>query len=1364
MLYEEYEQKIIKKAKVLRVLYRFRVLIILAIVLVLGSGGTLAGTKGVVMDKKKVGNTYYYGEIYEYLSEAFLSEVDYEFSYNHSEEWTSELPRLIGHYTLRSKSKNIVNSYYYGALQEFDIVPKPIDVQVVESSITYGEKPTINISSELEYGDVLSNEYKFDYGDMSKKSWDISPIESSLHIFSPDGNDVTNCYRLNLVSKNVSINKRALGVTSPSSEKTYDGEGLFDNNFEIVSGNLAFEDKIVCDNYTSVTEASTVLNNQRYIITNKDGVNVTDHYDVSLNPGTLSVKKRPITVSSDSYEFTYDGLEHKFDLNTIKLEGTLADGETIQYEYVDSDTWVDAKTYSNSFSYKVLKGETDVTKNYEVTTKFGKTLINPRPLKLSSPSYEHTYNGKNQKFELSAVVQEGTLAQGENLVLTYDSTNIFRDAGNYSNIFNYKVMRGEKDVTNNYSITSAFGTTVINKRLISFTSDSYEYMYNATNQIFGLGTIATTQGELAEGENVEFSYGETKEMFDAGEYTNEYTSKICHGEEDVSKNYQISQVYGKTNITKRPIKFTSPSYEFVYDGFDHKFELNTVATDGELAEGDKVTLTYKDDNSWIRVGEYSNEYNIVIKHDERDVTKNYDITTEFGKTTIKKCPITITTEDVTKTYDAIPVINKDIVVKEGNIATTDKFEVTAPSFEDAGIYKNEVLVSIVNKESSKDFTDCYDVTLLTSTITINKVQLEIQIEQNTVVYNGKEHTNSYHISDGALVGNDAFKTLDNISCIDAGTYDNDKMDLTVLKEDDTNNLKNYELTYKGREDALIIEKRAISLTIFSFEKLYDAIPIQDTIEEDVERYEISSGTFAEDEYMTIDFTNNPTNAGEYNIDYELHVYHKVGETIDPSKDREVTFNYEFSVTEGKYKINQRTLDIYTVDYEHVYNRVSTFTKNEKVYEISDECDGLVENQNITAFDITCEELNVGTYSYDIDYSTFKIEDKDKNDVTRNYQLGVKNNGKVTIIKRDINVDIKSKTFTYEGKNLSSDAHSVSNILSGDYLKFTNLPTVRHVAQGQINNEPESISVYMSDDTDVTGNYNIIVDSIGTISIIPREIILSTSSFEKTFDGQMLEKDGVLKVKEGTLADCDTLTTTALYSKDNDYVHVIETDNLAEFTLIDDEDTDVYTDYSITFDLGKIKIKPCEVTVDVYSTDIVYDGNTYSVHEVETNVTAMSDRIYITKGSMPDLYYLDVEVEISGMQKPQTYNYETVVFTVRTDCIYGFTDNDFRFNCEAGSQRIIKRQLVIQVVGGSKIYDGEGFFAQKNEEDIWYISSGSLALGDTIYEIYYDDFTEIGEYGGYGFQVLTILDTDTMEDVTSCYDISYRVGGIIIYEQ
>ena len=161
---------------------------------------------------------------------------------------------------------------------------------------------------------------------------------------------------------------------------------------------------------------------------------------------------------------------------------------------------------------------------------------------------------------------------------------------------------------------------------------------------------------------------------------------------------------------------------------------------------------------------------------------------------------------------------------------------------------------------------------------------------------------------------------------------------------------------------------------------------------------------------------------------------------------------------------------------------------------------------------------------------------------------------------------------------------------------------------------------------------------------------------------------------------------------------------------------------------------------------------------------MSDRIYITKGSMPDLYYLDVEVEISGMQKPQTYNYETVVFKVRTDCIYGFTDNDFRFNCETGSQRILKRQLVIQVVGGSKIYDGEGFFAQKNEEDIWYISSGSLALGDTIYEIYYDDFTEIGEYGGYGFQVLTILDTDTMEDVTSCYDISYRVGGIIIYEQ
>lgn len=1108
MRYEEYEKKIIRRAKVLKVLYRFRLAIILTVSAALLVSGSLIGTKGLVKEEETLAVSYHYGDELSYRSSAFLSNVSYEFSPFDVEEWSPEAPYLVGKYKMRSKGENSFSSYYYGQEQAFEILPKEVTATVAEDSLTYGELPTLKLEG-LCYGDHFEETYTMSYSDKTEPKWTISPDHDSILIRSSSGADVTSNYAITIAPKELNILKKSLQISTGSANKTYDGTALKSEEFHIVSGSLVAGDSIELVDASSITNAGRKDNAQSFRITTGDGSDMTSHYDISLVPGNLTISKRPLSLATSDYEFTYDGTDKKNFMESMHLQGEdkPAEGEEVHCSYADQAPYVDAGEYVHAFQVKVVRGETDVTENYAITKNPGKTIIQKRALVLTSGSRTFDYDKEKRS------VNEANIAEGYSLA--------------------------EKD---------------------EFVVTSYP------------------------------------EPIDAGEYQNAL------------------------------------------------------------------------------------QFSLLDKGTHADVAKNYEVTFNTGK------------------------------------------------------------------------------------ITINPIALKVRVKPLTVTYDGKPHKNDFELIEGELVGEDTLVESVNPEQTNVGTYDNPDFDVVVKDEKGLDNTKNYVLSYEGKEECLTIQKRTLKIDVKSKEKTYDAKPMSASMAEDEVYYEVLEGTFAEKEYGVMTYVDEPpvVKAGKHPITRSFVIYHQLGEEKDPAKDSVVTSNYDLSYQEGKWDINKRAITLKTLDVERAYDRTSSIPADKKAYElVEDAGDGLVEGHHIETVGISCAGVNVGVYPYVIDESKLQILDEKNEDVTENYAVTYINNGKMTIVKRDTEVTLSDAKKTYDGKPLSSSKYTAKGLLEGDYYSFEGLPSITHVWESPTDNEPTGAKIFTSEDVDVTSNYNITKITKGKLEITKRNLTLRSCSLEKTFDGKAFEKSDKYDIINGTsLAEGDRIEVQSMRSYDNTYVHCVDTTNDFEVKIFNESDEDVTEDYDIKYNKGTIKIKQCELSLGLFSTSFLYDGLEHSVAFDEADLSAGSDKIYLSKGTIPAGMHLAVSVSSDAFIRPTTMGVHLDSFVITTDPGLEANEDDFHLTFE-GQFSINSRPLTLETISGSKIYDETSFGEELSDEDFLWIAYGSLAPGDYIASF---DRMEMIEIGTYDNSVSNLVIRNALgEDVTDCYNISTELGKVIIYE-
>ncbi len=383
MLYQEYRQKNQKRLGFLEKLWKVRFFILGGLVLLLALIGTLLGITGIVVGEE-FPMSVTYGEALNFEAKAVFRDARVEYRAVGG-EWSSEEPRLVGEYEARGVSESVTGGDRFGEAIRFTIVPRPVDVTVSSDDIVYGDAPSA--SAELAYGDRLSA-VSFKYEWQTSVRCLIS-VSSAL-ILNEEGADVTNCYALNFPRDSIGITPRPITVRTAAAEKEYDGTPLTAEGYELVSGTLAYDDRIESADFASLTDVGSVGNRPELLICNGNGENVTAHYDIEWELGSLSVTPRAVSFLSRSESGTYGDIRPSA---PALLSGSLVQGHSLVL--TEEASAFGAGTYSYEELFCVVDGEgRDVTGNYELD--FGGTAftIEPRPITVWTASRTWIYDGR----------------------------------------------------------------------------------------------------------------------------------------------------------------------------------------------------------------------------------------------------------------------------------------------------------------------------------------------------------------------------------------------------------------------------------------------------------------------------------------------------------------------------------------------------------------------------------------------------------------------------------------------------------------------------------------------------------------------------------------------------------------------------------------------------------------------------------------------------------------------------------------------------------------------------------------------------------------------------------------------------------
>ena len=301
---------------------------------------------------------------------------------------------------------------------------------------------------------------------------------------------------------NWSIMPRAITFTAPTKSKSYDGTPLTFGAAEIVVGGEGYVqgEALTLGNFADITEAGTA----DATFTVADGTALLSNYAITTEPGTLTVTRRPVTLTSGSASKPYDGtalVKHEV---AVGGDG-FATGEGASYNFTGSQTAVG--TSANTFTYTLNEG----TKagNYDITTVNGmltitKATVGPGGGGGDEPGGGEVPTGGESKFDVTAM---------------YD---------------------GEGHTIDTNALTAAFGTTMIGEFAVEYATDD-------------------GSGNGGPGVPVQPWLAEAPAYTNAGEYVVWYRVS--------NPNYEDFIHAAKVTITNRPVTVTVVGHTATY-GYD----------------------------------------------------------------------------------------------------------------------------------------------------------------------------------------------------------------------------------------------------------------------------------------------------------------------------------------------------------------------------------------------------------------------------------------------------------------------------------------------------------------------------------------------------------------------------------------------------------------------------------------------------------------------------------------------------------------------------------------------------------------------------------------------------------------------------
>jgi filamentous hemagglutinin family protein len=436
----------------------------------------------------------------------------------------------------------------------------------------------------------------------------------------------------------------------------------------------------------------------------------------------------------------------------------------------------------------------------------GNVTINKANLTVTANDDSMTYSG-NPYASNNGVSYNGFVAGETSSVLsgslTYggDSQTAV-DAGNYT-------ITASGLSSNNYNISFSDGTLTINKAALSITAnnDSKDYdgvAYSGNNGVVYSGFVnGETQTVLNGTLNVA---GDSQGAIDAGTYALTPSGLS-------SNNYNISFNNGTLTINKIPLTITANDVTKTYDGKVYDYS-DGVSYSGFVNSEDKSVLGGT--VSYTGAGKDVGNYTITPSG---LTSNNYNISYNNGTLVVNKAPLTITANDIEKTYDG-KVYDGEKTVTYNGLVNNENASVLSGTLSFDGTHKDAINVGNYSVEPSGLSSNNYSITYNNGSLTINKAPLLITANDIEKTYDGKVYDGEKTVVYDGFVNNETKEMLsgslsfegNHKDAKDAGTY---TVQPTGLESN------NYEISYTN--GTLIINKADLTITASNDSKIYDGL-------------------------------------------------------------------------------------------------------------------------------------------------------------------------------------------------------------------------------------------------------------------------------------------------------------------------------------------------------------------------------------------------------------------------------------------------------------------------------------------------------------------------------------------------------------
>ncbi len=956
------------------------------------------------------------------------------------------------------------------------------------------------------------------------------------------------------------------------------------------------------------------------------GTSVGDSVEFTIFPKEVTVKAKESTiVFGDKFNFTSD----------LESGDYFVTGEVDYYNFYSLETQKVSPIIESLVVYN--RDGIDVSSAYLFTSIESSITLTRRNVNFTAASLSKEYSKTaltSNDYTVTNLVEGHTY--------DFDINGSIINVGTAANVIsNISIYNNLEDISHMYNITSTNGTLSITAKDLFVTTSSASKVYDGTtltNNNFEVNGLIT-------GDEVQFvSNVSITEV-------NQIENKLVVTTN--SNNYKIIYNYGTLSITPKDITITTNTSSSVYTGFDYS---DIGFTNTELMRDDKVVIT---SNSSIKlVGEVSNNLVVAIYNGSNDITNCYNITYNYGKLTVTKRDLNVTSLSNTKVYDGTILEQIDYLVT--NLSSVDKTNLlTNTKIINVGTEENEISISIF--QGTIDVSNCYSINYTFGQLEITYRYIKVQTATNTKEYDGTALTDNtwVYTSIIELASNHILSINTDASITNVGTIDNTYISYTILGNGiDVSSNYNVVIT----EGELSITRRAVTILTGSASKVYDDTALTENT------YTYTSSNLVNNHTLNIDINGSIINVGvEDNTYNTLSVYDGLND---------VSYNYDITVNYGKLTITVRNINVVTNDATKVYD--ATPLTNETYYVSTSQYD-LVTNHNFVII-FSGSQTNVGT-SYNTISSCIILKDN-STDVTSNYNITI-TTGELEVTHREISVVTDSDEKVYDGTALTKHSWSYVGetlLVEGQILLITYTGSQTNVG---VSNNTYSAYAIFDDSFDVSNNY-IVNITTGELEVTALAIEVITNSNTYVYNGYA-QHDSVYVVN--TLADnhessIDEITGEKEVTNDGENKYTI---------IIKNNGVDVTSNYDINYTYGKLVIVKREVNILTDSDEKVYDDtelikHSYSYNETENEFVSTHSFSININGTITEVLS-NSEVGIVD----NTYSSYSIVDE------YGFdVSSNYNIVIELGTLTIKHRNVSIITASGNKVFDDEPLYVSGYE--------------------------------------------------------------------